>query len=48
MTPNPCHFEAPLELAERLPVPEEELVEQAASRRIGEGLEDIVHVPDNR
>jgi hypothetical protein len=40
MTPKRVIVEAFLQLAQRLPVPEEELVEQAPPRRVGEGLEE--------
>ena len=42
------HRQPLFERAQRLPVLLEQLVEQAAPRRVGEGFEHVVHGGDNR
>ena len=42
------HREPLLQRAERLPVRPEELIEQLAPGRVGQGLEHLVHDPENR
>ena len=37
------HVAAPAELGEGLPVTTEELIEQATTGRVGQGLEDRIH-----
>ena len=42
------HREPFLQRAEGLPVGAEELIEQLTPGRVGQGLEHLIHVPENR